>query len=65
MKRGKIAKMLGVDPNTVTDWTNREQFSRFFSPEALGLTDQSQRSFNDSDILVLNTIRSGRNINKS
>ena len=65
MKRGKIAKMLGVDPNTITDWTNRDQFKRYFSLEARGLTDQRQRSFNDSDILVLNTIRSGRNVNKS
>jgi DNA-binding transcriptional MerR regulator len=60
MRRGKLAKILGVDPNTITDWASREQFSKFLSEEAKGESDLNQRDFNENDVLVLNTIRIGR-----
>lgn len=57
MKSGKVAKMLGIDRRTITNWTDREEFSRFFSPEGRNLTTGFQRTYTESDVLVLNTIR--------
>lgn len=56
MKTGQIAKSLAVDPKTITQWTDREEFAKFFSTDARG-ENRSQRDFNESDLLVLNTIR--------
>ena len=61
MKRGKVAKIMGVDPKTITDWGNRPEFSPFLSPSALGMDGASQRNYTESDILVFNTIRVERN----
>ena len=65
MRRGKVAKLLGVDPNTITDWVTRDQFTRFFSIDAHAEGKGVQRTFNESDVLVLNTIRTGRSKNQS
>jgi len=64
MKTGKVAKALGVDPKTIRDWADREEFKPFFSNEALGV-DVTQRDYNDLDLVVLNTIRSARARNSS
>jgi DNA-binding transcriptional MerR regulator len=61
MKRGKASKIMGVDPKTITDWANRPEFEPYLSPGALGTDGASQRTYNESDILVLNTIRVERN----
>lgn len=57
MKSGKAARMLGIDRRTITNWTDREEFLRFFSPEARNLTTGFHRTYTESDVLVLNTIR--------
>ena len=58
MKTGEVAKMLGVSPKTITNWTDEEAFAQFFSDEAKGNVDSgTQRDFSTDDILVLNTIR--------
>jgi DNA-binding transcriptional MerR regulator len=61
MKTGKAAKMLDVDPKTITNWTDVEEFGDYFSMSALGKDGKTQRDYLDSDILVLNTIRAERN----
>src|SRR5215510_5161770 len=57
MKTGAVAKRFGVDPNTITDWTNR--FTEFFSSEAHS-DNKKQRDYQPDDIVVLNTIRGYR-----
>jgi len=63
MKSGKVARMLGLDRRTVTNWTDKEEFARFFSPEARNLTSGYQRTYTESDVIVLNTIRVERDRN--
>lgn len=60
MKTGKVAKSFGIDPKTVLNWTDHPLFRKFFTHEALGDADHTQRDFNESDLMVLNTIRSER-----
>ena len=63
MKTGKVAKAFGVDPKTISNWTDNPLFRDFFSSAALGEADHSQREFNESDLVVLNTIRAERSRN--
>ena len=60
MRTGKVAKLFGVDTNTVADWTLR--FSDFFTPEARGEV-HSQREYQPEDLIVVNTIRMERKQN--
>ena len=60
MKTGKVAKLFGIDNNTVVDWTTR--FPEFFTSEALGET-RSQREYQPEDLIVINTIRAARKDN--
>jgi DNA-binding transcriptional MerR regulator len=62
MKTGKVAKLFGIDNNTVVDWTNR--FSEFFTLEALGET-HSQREYQPEDLIIINTVRAARKDNTS
>ena len=57
MKTGKAAKVFGLDPKTITNWTDNALLSKFFSRDALGEVGASQRDYNEADILILNTIR--------
>jgi len=57
MKTGKVAKSLGIDQKTVTNWTDHLLLRRFFSKEALGEAGQTQRDYTEYDLLILNTIR--------
>jgi len=57
MKTGKAAKIFGLDPKTITNWTDNALLSKFFSRDALGEVGASQRDYNEADILILNTIR--------
>jgi len=65
MKTGKAAKALDVDPKTVINWTDTDGFAEFFSSGALGRDGRTQRDFNESDLVVLNTIRVRRNLGDS
>lgn len=60
MKSGKVAKLFGVDPNTIMDWTSR--YAEYFTPEAKGEVG-SQREYQPEDLIVLNTIRNARKQN--
>ena len=60
MKTGKVAKLFGIDNNTVVDWTNR--FAEFFTREARGET-RSQREYQPEDLIIINTIRAARKDN--
>jgi DNA-binding transcriptional MerR regulator len=63
MKTGKVADMLGVDQKTILNWTDRPEFSEFFSPEAKGLGRSMGRDFTEAEIVVLNTIHTERQKN--
>lgn len=65
MKTGKAAKALDVDPKTIINWTDTGGFAEFFSPGALAQDGRTQRDFNESDLVVLNTIRVRRNLGDS
>jgi DNA-binding transcriptional MerR regulator len=65
MKTGKAAKALDVDPKTIINWTDTDGFAEFFSPSALAKDGRTQRDFNESDLVVLNTIRARRNLGDS
>jgi DNA-binding transcriptional MerR regulator len=65
MKTGKTAKALDVDPKTIINWTDTEGFGEFFSLGALAKDGRTQRDFNESDLVVLNTIRARRNLGDS
>ena len=58
MKTGAVAKRFGLDPNTITDWTDR--FKEFFAAEAIPSDERKQRDYQPEDIVVLNTIRAYR-----
>ncbi|MBA3867838.1 MAG: MerR family transcriptional regulator [Anaerolineae bacterium] len=60
MKTGKAAKLFGVDPNTIMDWTSR--FPGFFTAESKGEV-HSQREYQPEDLIILNTIRVARKQN--
>lgn len=57
MKTGKVAALLGLDPNTVKNWITR--LPEFFTPAARG-EGTLQRDIDHSDLLALNTIRALR-----
>jgi DNA-binding transcriptional MerR regulator len=63
MRTGKVADMLGVDQKTITNWTDRSEFQRFYSREALGQGRTMTRDYSEQDVVVLNTIRSERQKN--
>jgi len=60
VKTGKVAKLFGVDPNTIMDWTSR--YAEFFTSESKGEV-HSQREYQPEDLIVLNTIRTARKQN--
>jgi DNA-binding transcriptional MerR regulator len=58
MKTGEVAKMMGVSVKTVTNWTDQEELSQFFSvPARASEIESAQRDYSTDDIYVLNTIR--------
>lgn len=60
MRTGKVAKIFGVDTNTVADWTSR--FSDFFTPDARGEV-HTNREYQPEDLILINTIRIARKQN--
>jgi len=60
MKTGEIAKMMGVSPRTITNWTEQDELQPYFSDQAR-LTDGFQRECSSEDIMVINTIRLQKN----
>ena len=60
MKTGEAAKILGVDRNTIYNWTQNPDLSRFFSPGARMEDGTTQRILTESDLLILNSIRAKR-----
>jgi DNA-binding transcriptional MerR regulator len=58
MKTGEVAKMMGLNPKTITNWTDQADLARFFSSGArMGGESSSQRDYTSDDILIINTIR--------
>lgn len=54
MKTGKVAKLFGIDPKTVTGWV--DEFDEFFSAAAKA-EESTQREYLPEDLIVLNTIK--------
>ena len=63
MKTGKVADMLGVDQKTILNWVDRSDFEKFFSADARGKGRTMGRSFDETEIVILNTIRVERQKN--
>jgi DNA-binding transcriptional MerR regulator len=59
MKSGEVGKMLGIDRSTVKNWTDRQEFSPFFTEGAIQ-GSELQRDYDHADVLILNTIRAER-----
>jgi DNA-binding transcriptional MerR regulator len=58
MKTGEVAKMMGLNPKTITNWTDQEDLASFFTEEARRSDETTaQREYSEQDILVINTIR--------
>ncbi len=50
--------MMGLNPKTITNWTDQEDLIVFFSEGATRNDDtSSQREYSEDDVLVINTIR--------
>jgi DNA-binding transcriptional MerR regulator len=56
IRSGEIARILGIDRSTVTDWTDMKVFKTFFSETAFS-QGKMHRRYNETDLVVLNTIR--------
>lgn len=63
MKTSKVADMLGVDQKTVLNWTERQEFSEFFSDDAKGTGRSMGHDYSEAEIITLNTIRTERQKN--
>jgi len=58
MKTGEVAKMMGLNPKTITNWTDQEDLAEYFSEDAQRDDGSGgQREYLEEDILVINTIR--------
>lgn len=60
MRTGELAFLLGISDQTIVSWTNHPGVRKFLSPEAIGAAGNIQRIFTESDVIVLNSIRSLR-----
>jgi len=50
--------MMGLNPKTITNWTDQEDLASFFTEEARRSDETTaQREYSEQDILVINTIR--------
>ncbi len=57
MKAARVAKILGVDQKTITNWTDHLLLRRFFTVDAISEDKRRNREYSESDVLTLNTIR--------
>jgi DNA-binding transcriptional MerR regulator len=58
MKTGEVSKMMGLNPKTITNWTDQESLTMFFSEGARRNKEtSSQREYSEDDVLIINTIR--------
>ncbi len=60
MRIGKACKALGgIDNDTIKNWIERPELAKFFSSTAHG-DGRTQREISESDLIILNTVRSLR-----
>ena len=55
MRSGEVADMMGIDSQTILNWTREPDVAGFFSEAARG-EGVKQRIYNEDDVLILNTI---------
>lgn len=64
MRTGEAGNILGVDGRTVKNWIDHPALSRFFSITARGEHGGTHRILTDSDLVILNTVRHLRHLEK-
>ncbi len=57
MRSGELAKLLGVADQTLLNWMKQPEVIHYFSREALGSAGSVQRTYNEEDAIILNSIR--------
>jgi DNA-binding transcriptional MerR regulator len=60
MRSGELAKLLNVSDQTLINWMSRPEIRPFLSDTAAGESGNTQRIYTESDVLVLNTVRTLR-----
>ena len=64
MRTGEAAALLGVSISTTRNWLDRDDLALFFSTSGRGIDGSSQRVLSETDLLILNTVRHLRNVEK-
>jgi hypothetical protein len=57
MKSGELVALLGIDKSTLYNWLDVSELQKYLSPGALAQDGASQRTFSETDLQVLNTVR--------
>lgn len=57
MKSGELSALLGIDKSTLFNWLEVPELQKFISAGALGTDGATQRTFTETDLQVLNTVR--------
>ena len=60
MRSGELAKLLNVSDQTLINWMSRPEIRPFLSDTAVGESGNTQRIYTETDVLVLNTVRTLR-----
>ncbi|MBA3868263.1 MAG: hypothetical protein H0X30_03845 [Anaerolineae bacterium] len=56
MRTSEVAKIIGVESQTILNWLDKPGIADFFSQEGQGI-GVKQRSYTNEDVIILNTIR--------
>lgn len=57
MKSGELSTLLGIDKGTLFNWLDVPELHKYLSAGALAKDGASQRTFTETDLQVLNTVR--------
>lgn len=57
MKSGELSTLLGIDKGTLFNWLDVPELRKYLSAGALAQDGASQRTFTETDLQVLNTVR--------
>lgn len=57
MKSGELSALLGIDKSTLFNWLDVPELRKYLSTGALAQDGATQRTFTETDLQVLNTVR--------
>jgi DNA anti-recombination protein RmuC len=57
MKSGELSALLGIDKSTLFNWLDVPELRKYLSAGALAQDGATQRTFTETDLQVLNTVR--------